>query len=266
MAQAIFTILVYFLVMRQVVATLGLEGLGLWSLTMSLVAFARMLDLGGTGVLARLVATASGEEKQQAQFIDSATIASTLGFSSVAVVGYFVLQPILFNSIEPRLQSEAATLLFGLLLLLPLNALGLVHLGALDGIGRADIRAGIAIIALLVYSTSTLMLIQRHGVMALVYGQFLQHVFTSIAARGLLRHLIGPLGSMPLNFSRARLLEAVSFGVRLQLTAIPMAVFDPLCRLMIGRSVGLDLLGIYELASKFAASSRTVVQAFANPV
>jgi O-antigen/teichoic acid export membrane protein len=35
---------------------------------------------------------------------------------------------------------------------------------------------------------------------------------------------------------------------------------------MIGRSVGLDLLGIYELASKFAASSRTVVQAFANPV
>lgn len=266
MAQAILTILVYFLVMQQVIAKMGLEALGLWSLTMSLVAFARMLDLGGAGVLARLVATASGDEKRQAQFIDSAAIATSLGFGCLAVAGYFVLEPVLFDSIEPKLHAQAAMLLLGLLVLLPVNAIGLVHLGALDGIGRADMRAGIAIFALLLYVAATLLLIQRHGLMALIYAQFLQQGFASIAARVLLCQRIAPLRAIPLNFCRERFEETFSFGVRLQLSAIPMAVFDPLCRLMIGRAVGLDLLGIYELASKFAASSRLVVQAFANPI
>jgi len=266
MAQAMLTILVYFLVMQQVAIVVGLEAIGLWSISMSLVAFARMLDVAGTGVLARLVATAFESDLRQAQLIDSATIASTFGFGVLAVVGYFAFKPILFASIDTELYADAAALLVGLLLLLPLNAVALLHLGALDGAGRADIRAYIAIIALAISAAATFLLVRRHGVVSLVYAQFLQHGFTLICARILLIRLVPSLKIYPSNFCRERFLETSSFGLRMQVAAIPMAIFDPICRLLIGRVVGLELLGIYELTAKFAASSRLIVQSFANTI
>lgn len=56
LAQALLRIITYFLVTRQVVIALGLEALGLWFLTTSLIAFVRMRDLGLAHVPARMVA------------------------------------------------------------------------------------------------------------------------------------------------------------------------------------------------------------------
>ncbi len=266
LAQALLTILTYFLVMRQVVIALGLEAMGLWSLTMSLVAFVRMLDLGLAHVPARMVAVKSGDGLGQAQVVDSTAFAGLGAFVLIAVVSYYGLRPILVGSLEPQMHAQALWLLLGIVAVLPLNSLALVHLGAIDGIGRADIRALVAIAGLVLYAVSALLLIEPYGVLALVYAQFVQHGLTFVVARALLCRRIAPLRLLPRHFSRSALQEAVSFGGRVQFSTLPMGLFDPLCRLLIGRSVGLELLGIYELASKFASSARTLVQAFANPV
>jgi len=266
LAQSLLTILTYFLVMRQVVSTLGLESLGLWSLTMSLVAFVRLLDLGGGQILARLVATGAGQDERQAQYIDSTALVGLVAFTVLGLVCYFGLKPFLLGSVDPILQGEADLLLLGLSCVLPLNFVALIHLGALDGIGRADIRALCGIASLAIYASIALMMIREHSLMALVYAQLAQHGFAIMATRILLRREIAPLGPIPRRFSRFAFAEAISFGTRLQISLLPMALFDPLCRLLIGRSAGLELLGIYELASKFAASARTLVQAFASPI
>ncbi|MEO0590651.1 MAG: oligosaccharide flippase family protein [Pseudomonadota bacterium] len=266
LTQAVLTLVVYFLVMRQIVVVIGLESLGLWSLTASLVAFVRMLDLGGAQVLSRLVATETGREVDQARIIDTAALFGFAAFLVFAVAAYFGLRPVLLNSVEFALRSEASWLLLGLVLTLPVNVLGLVHLGALDGIGRADLRASVAIAALVIYALAALVLIRSQGVMALVYAQGLQHVFTIVAARNVLHTRLAPLAAFPRYFSVEKLRRVVSFGGALQASLLPMAIFDPLCRLLIGRSAGLELLGVYELASKFAASARTLVQAFTNPI
>ncbi|MEO0698777.1 MAG: oligosaccharide flippase family protein, partial [Pseudomonadota bacterium] len=266
LTQAVLTLVVYFLVMRQIVVVIGLESRGLWSLTASLVAFVRMLDLGGAQVLSRLVATETGREVDQARIIDTAALFGFAAFLVFAVAAYFGLRPVLLNSVEFALRSEASWLLLGLVLTLPVNVLGLVHLGALDGIGRADLRASVAIAALVIYALAALVLIRSQGVMALVYAQGLQHVFTIVAARNVLHTRLAPLAAFPRYFSVEKLRRVVSFGGALQASLLPMAIFDPLCRLLIGRSAGLELLGVYELASKFAASARTLVQAFTNPI
>lgn len=266
LAQALLTIVTYFLVMRQVVISLGLEALGLWSLTISLVAFVRMLDLGLSHIPARMVAAKTADELGQAQVIDSTAFAGLGAFVLMGIVSYFALRPILVGSLAPELHAQALWLLLGIVAVLPLNSLALVHLGAIDGIGRADIRALVAIAGLVLYAGSALLLIEHYGVLALVYAQFVQHGLALVVARILLCSRIAPLRLFPVRFSRSALKEAASFGVRVQFSTLPMALFDPLCRLLIGRSVGLELLAIYELASKFAASTRTLVQALANPV
>jgi len=265
LAQALFTLLAYFLVMRQVVVIIGLEALGLWSLTVSLVAFVRMLDMGGAQVLARLVATKTGHPVQQTQFIDSLALAGLLGFILLAALAYLGLKPFLLSSVDPALHSEAEWLLLGLVVTLPLNFVSQVHLGAIDGIGRADIRASIAITAIVLYSVTALLLIGSVGIIALVIAQFLQHGFSMLAARVTLRRKIDILSLFPWRLNSDKVVEAVSFGARLQIAVMPMALFDPLCRILIGRSVGLELLAIYELAAKFAASARTIAQAFTSP-
>ena len=266
LAQALLTIATYFLVMRQVVIVLGLEALGLWSLTMSLVAFVRMLDLGLAHIPARMVASKTGDELAQARVVDSTAFAGLGAFVIMGIASFFALRPVLLGSLEPELHADAISLLLGIVAVLPLNTLALVHLGAIDGIGRADIRALVAIAGLFLYAGAALLLIHPYGIMALVYAQLAQHSLALVAARVLLCSRIAPLGLFPVRFSRSALVEAASFGVRVQLSTLPMALFDPLCRLLIGRSAGLEMLAIYELASKFAASTRTLVQAFANPI
>lgn len=266
LAQALLTILTYFLVMRQVVIALGLEVLGLWSLTMSLVAFLRMLDLGLAHIPARMVAGKTGDGLGQAQVIDSTAFIGLAAFVMMGVVSYCALRPILVGSIEQELQAEALWLLLGTVAVLPLSSLSQVHLGAIDGIGRADIRAMVAIAGLILYAGSALLLMEPYGVMALVYAQLVQHGVALVVARLLLCRRIVPLRPFPFRFSGAVVRDAASFGIRVQFSTLPMALFDPLCRLLIGRSVGLELLALYELASKFASSVRLLIQAFANPL
>lgn len=266
LAQALLTIVTYFLVMRHVVVALGLEALGLWSLTMSLVAFVRMLDLGLAHIPARMVAAKTGDGLAQARVVDSSAFAGLGAFVLMGIASYYALRPVLIGSLEPVLHAEAIWLLLGIVAVLPLNSLALVHLGAIDGIGRADIRALVAIAGLLLYAGAALLLIRPYGIMALVYAQLVQHGLALVVARVLLRSRIAALGLFPVRFCLSVLKEAASFGVRLQFSTLPMALFDPLCRLLIGRLAGLELLAIYELASKFAASTRTLVQAFANPL
>lgn len=266
LVQALLTVLTYFIVMRQVVIALGLEVLGLWSLTMSLVAFLRMLDLGLAHIPARMIAAKTGDDLAQARVVDSTAFAGLGPFVLMGIVSYYAIRPILVNSLEPELHGEALLLLLGIVAVQPINSLALVHLGAIDGIGRADIRALIAIAGLVVYAGCALVLIEPYSVMALVYAQLAQHGLGFFLARVLLCRRIATLRLLPVHFSRNVLHEAASFGARLQISTLPMALFDPLCRLLIGRSAGLELLAIYELASKFAASARLFLQAYANPV
>jgi O-antigen/teichoic acid export membrane protein len=266
LGQAVITILAYFIVMQQVVSIAGLEALGLWSVAMSLVAFVRMLDLGGIQVLAKLVAASADDEVGQAYFVDSAAIASLVAFCFIATIAYVGLKPILHGSIDPSLYRESDSLLIGIVAVLPLTSLALVHLGALDGIGRADIRALISIISVVLYAVTAFLLLDDHGIFALVYGQFVQQGFAFIFSRGLVCKQVGTIGAWPTKLSLEKLNEIFSFGARLQVSILPLALFEPLCRLVIGRSVGLELLGIYELASKFAASTRQLIAALGNPI
>lgn len=260
------TILVYFLVVSRLIQAWGLAELGLWSLVMGFVAFLRMLDPGGAGSVTRFIAGCKNEKLARAEFADSAALFSLSIFTLISLLGYFPILYLVHSSVNDQYLTASTDLVFGLLLLLPLNILTLGQLAALDGIGRADLRSGISIFATLAYGSVAYVLIPKFGVMALVYGQALQWGVGILLARLLLSRHLEYAHFMPRYFSLARITEMVRFGFSLQLAGIPISLFDALNRVLIGSFAGLDRLGLYDLAYKFSLSARQVVQAALRPV
>jgi O-antigen/teichoic acid export membrane protein len=266
LADTLLTILTYFLVMRQVVLTLGLEQAGLWSLILGYLTFLRILDQGGAASVSRFVAAAMENPEEQAGFADSAVWFSFTFFSVIAVIGFIPIDWLLQGSVDPALKHQTRHLLLGLLLILPMQMVALGQLAVLDGIGRADLRGAINGSATLVYAIVALALLPSHGIKALVYAQTAQSLIGMLAARVILAIKSPSISWFPAEFGIVYVQRLMGFGARLQIATIPMSLFDAFNRILIGRFSGLELLGLYDLAYKFAASARQVVQASLAPI
>lgn len=264
--QSIVGIGVYFLVMRYVVKLTGLEGLGLWSLTMGFVSMVRLMDLSGANGIARMIAVQLDDEEAQVSYIDSLSLLVGGLFFVLCLVGYYPLLIAITASIEPSTVPLAEKLLFWAVLSLPINVIGVAQLSSLDGVGRADIRAVINILGFLLFAVLVGLLIAKNGILALAYAQFSQYLFVLIVARVFLTRRIGGLSLWPRSFDRHAAGDSLQYGLRLQAASFPMALFDPMMRILLGRWAGLEFLGIYDLSYKLAGYIRTMIQASIQPM
>jgi O-antigen/teichoic acid export membrane protein len=266
LADTLLTILTYFLLMRQVVLNLGLAQAGLWSLILGYLAFLRILDQGGAASVSRFVASAAQDGDRQAGFADSAAAFSFAFFITLGTIAFAPIDTVLRSSVDAALVSEASQLLVGLLLVLPVQMVALGQLAVLDGIGRADLRGMINVTTTIIYACLAYWLLPDHGLMALVYGQAVQFGLAALAARGTLVVTCPSIRLLPLRTSLTYIRPLVGFGARLQFATIPMSLFDAANRILIARFAGLASLGLYDLAYKFSASARLLVQAPLQPL
>lgn len=266
LVQSAMGVAVYFLVIRYVVQTVGLEGVGLWSLTVGFVAMVRLMDLSGASGLARMVAMESDNPFKQADFIDTLTVFIALLYCILCLAAYQPLSHFLRDALDPDQWAVGHLLLAWALVSLPLNVISIAQLSAIDGIGRADIRSTLNILGFIVYGVLCLALIERNGIVALAYAQFAQFLVTMLAARLYLLKRIAPLGIFPLRISPAAARHCLGYGARLQISSLPMAFFEPALRIFIGRSAGLEYLGLYDLCYKLAVNMRMLIQAYLNPL
>lgn len=253
-------------VMRYVVEAEGLESVGLWSMTAGLVAFLRSADLTGAGGLARMLATSSDDPYVQAQYVDTMSVIVFLFYASLCAGGYEVLRYLLLGSVPSTVGGLANSLLLWGLICLPLSAVGTAKLSAIDGLGRADIRSLLNIGGYLLFLCAALFFLEEHGIKALAYAQFAQFVLVICAARAVLVASIESLVVIPSKLSRRAARACLGYGSRLQLMSLPMAIFDPLARVLVGRWGGLEVLGFYELSYKFASQGRQLIQSYFNPL
>lgn len=264
--QSIVGISTYFVVMRYVVQTTGLQGIGLWSLTMGLVALVRVLDLTGASGLARMVATEPDNPIKQAAYIDTLTSVIFIVYCAACLAAFQPLDLYLRSTIEDPKLTSSTILLAWAMTALPINVIGIAQLSALDGLGRADIRSIINIASFVCYGIIATIFVPSYGIAGLAFSQFSQYIVALIVARFYLVKFIPPLNYLPTQFSRAAARSCLHYGFRLQAASIPMAIFEPITRIFLGRWVGLDILGIYDLSSKLAVQTRALIQSGMNPM
>ncbi|WP_435988422.1 oligosaccharide flippase family protein [Sulfitobacter sp. SH24] len=264
--QSVIGVGAYFWVMRYVVAVAGLEGVGLWSLTMGFVALVRLMDLSGASGLARMVASETNSSKAQAAYIDTCTGFIFVLYIVLSFLAYLPLRSAISGSVNSASLEVAHELLIWALLALPINIIGVSQLSAIDGLGRADIRSVVNISSFAIFGLLAAVLVPTEGILGLAYAQFAQYVTVLFFARLVLVANIPTLGIIPTRFSREAWTSSTNYGFRLQASTVPMSLFDPLTRILLARYLGLESLGIYDLSYKLAGNVRTLVQAALNPL
>ncbi|MGI9360324.1 MAG: oligosaccharide flippase family protein [Parasphingorhabdus sp.] len=265
-SQAMFAVGGYFVVMRYVVALEGLEGVGIWSLTMGYVAIARLMDFSGVGGLARLISMHGSDSQKKSEVIDTFSIFVSGLYCLLCSLGYILLKPVLMSSVGLDDRLIVGELFGWAMISLPISVLGAAQLSSIDGVNRADFRSIVNIIGTAIFVVAAYFLIDQYGLLGLAYAQVANYVFVLVVARIFLVKKLDSLRLLPSYFSIATAKEFLSYGFRLQVASLPMGIFDPVIRIVLNQAVGLEYLGIYDLAYKLAGHTRAVIQAALTPV
>ena len=272
--QSAAAIAALFLSYRLVVQGLGREALGLWSLLTALTLVIRLFDPTGAATIGRFVAIARKEVASAEQgspsgaaYIDTALVLLMLLYGTLALLAFIPVGWLLENQLDdPARLASALHVLPFLLCLMVVSVIAATNSDAIDGIGRADVRAGIMIVSYFVQLALVWWLLPRFQLAGFAIAQIGQYVFVTLAARGFLRRHIDELGWFPRHARRGVVRELIGYGTKLQLAALASVAADPLLRLLINHYSGLSLLGIYELASKLVVQLRGLLVSTMMPL
>lgn len=252
---------VLFFLYRMVLARLGLQALGIWSLVLATTSLVRLGDVGAATGLGRFVAIAHhrGEATRALGYIETAIITNLVLYGAISCLLYWPLCFALPYAVAPASLATARALLpYALASFTLLNVNGAVA-GSLMGLQRADLKSLVTVASLLLQFAVAAVLTRSHGLIGLALAQIAQY---SLALGGgwalILRQLhLDP--RLPSRWERAIFRELLGFGVKLQAANIVSFLYEPATKFVLSSVGGLAVLGVYELAQKLVQQVRQIV-------
>ena len=259
--QALISGLVLFFLYRYLIAHLGLEQLGLWSVVLASTSVARLSDMGLTGSVLKFVARyrARNDDGQAADVVQTAVIAIALVMAVIIFAVYPFLDNVLALAIPEESMPQAMRLLPWAVLSLWLGSVGGVFQSGLDGCQRMDIRSILMIIGNVLFFGAALWLVPRYGLDGLAIGQAAQGLFLVLASWVMLRRQIISLPWLPVHWSKAKFKEMFSYAVNFQVNSIAIMLFEPATKLLMSRYGGLSSAAFYEMASQLVIRLRALI-------
>lgn len=258
-------ILFYLVVMRLLFRNYGLDAVGFWSLAMALSTVVRLLDFSGANTLNRMLPVEAHSHSDQIDFIDTMTIFVIVFYFSVSVLVFFFFIGYLSNH-NALSNSTSSSLIFVLCLLsVFLNVLSVLNQVALDGLGYSQSRSITILAGSFVFLGIAVVLVPWLGLLGLAIAQICQHVFAIVMGRGMLRRLNQKLTWLPRRFIKNVFVKCWRFGFFFELVNRPKLALDPMVRLIVGSTAGLEALGLYDLANKIVGQINGLVQAMLSP-
>lgn len=253
-----------------VIAKIGIEGYGSWTLIFSLCSYISIMDIGFSLAYAKLTAEydAKGEYVELSSIISSGIV--FLGFfSSLAglVVWLFRETLLLTFGITEHLIHHAAIAL-GIVLIcvvLRLSFGGVFHV--LSGIQRIDLRYKLGILASTIEFVVTIVLLwQDLGLLALAIGYLCGQVLSTAAAWYFVHRLCPQFCFSPLHITLKGFGKVLSLGGRFQFLSFLSQFIQEGTKLIISSFVGVSFLGIYEIANKLLSLASAVGSAITAPL
>jgi O-antigen/teichoic acid export membrane protein len=248
---------VSFVIMVHLSRVAGVDQVGLVTFVMSIAAFLKLFDFFGASHSARYLAKFKNPHAHKHRVLMAGLVANNFvygvfGLLLLAGLEYALQNPLNngFNSLF-ELQSSALNLKIAVLVIL-FNSIQACNSGILDGTGDTNVRLLITIIislaCLLFYflliekpsSTSVLVFFAGHSFSV----SFFQgaYIFWSTKAK---RHsLLSVLNTVK---------EMRNYGLKVHFSTLSTVSFDPIFKTVLATFVGIETLGVYELATKSIA-------------
>lgn len=255
---------IYFFSMKFVIFYSGVEAIGIWSITIGLIAFVRLIDLSGSSGLSRMVASTT-DNNERIQYIDTTILFSTILFSVVAMLAYLPMYNFVLSATSPEMADDAALLIILALVSLPVGIASLGLANSLDGIGRSHMRSYVNIGGLITYAGCVGIIVPKYGLVALGYAQLFQYSFVALAARIILSKYINSMSFVPKVFNFLSGKRSVHFGAKVQITAWPLIILDSGSRMFALKVLGMEGLAIFTLAYALSSKSRALLVSALSP-
>lgn len=268
LSQSLVAIISIFLVYRLMVAHIGVELFGVWSLLIAGSSLVRIGDISGAGALARFVAIGSriGETVPACDYVHTVVLTS-IGFNVVlGLVIYLVGPMVLPHFIAPQYLAEAETLLPFVVATMVLGGLAVAVTSGIDGTQRADQRAIVVIVAALTFLTASWLLVPSYGIIGYGVALLLQQIIMLGLGWLVLRLHVADIGWLPYRWRRSVFAETTGYALKLNAIGVMGLLFEPLAKFAINHAGGPSLVAYYELASRLVVQIRGLVIAAANPL
>ena len=260
--QVVLTTLTLVVIYRIIIRGLSIQDVGVWSVVVAVSSVGRIADFGFGGGVVRSVAAevGRGDLTAAARAVWMAAGFIGIAFGVVALVLFpFLPHPLSLIIKDPAALAKALTILPYSLITIWLSIISTVLLSALDGCGRTDLRAGIAVFGSVLQLAGTWYLLPQRGLLGLVQAQLAQGAVVLGGGIAVLAILLRPSDRSWLIWDWARLRSMMVYSGAFQLSALAQLLIDPLIKTMLAVFGGLAFTGYYELSNRIVGQFRSVV-------
>ncbi len=259
--QVVVTAAVLFLLYRFLLKSVGIEGLGIWSIVLSISSVASIADLGLSASGVKFVAKylARGEGETVVDVIQTLAISVGVSMGVVILAAYPLVRWILGKVITGQQISEALAILPYALLSLWLLLLTSVLQAGLDGHQRIDIRSTILMSGAVLHLCLCYFLVPSHGLMGLAYARLIQTSVVLVVSWLMLKRCLPKLPVVPCRWSFGLFKEMVGYGVNFQIITVFRLLYDPITKTLLTKFGGLAFTGYYQMASRMIQQFRSLL-------
>lgn len=272
----IWRIISRFILTPVIIAAIGLEGYGTWTLVFSVAAYVSMANASMGLAYTKLTAECVHEENYDR--LTRVLGSGVTGIGSIAIVG--LVATLLFGEIilgglgvplDQRADANIALTLVMATLVMRMTV-GCAH-EVLAGLQRIDLTYRLMILASIIDFAITLpLLLAGWGLVGLGIGHIVGQIVANLGAWRYMRRHLPQVRINPLAMSREGFRVVFGIGGKFQLLSLVNTVVMHGVKFLIAALIGVRWVGVYELADKLlslgkAASSAVVaplMPAFAN--
>jgi O-antigen/teichoic acid export membrane protein len=265
--QVVVTSAVLFVLYRYLLNTLGAVSVGIWALVLATTSASRISELGLAGSAIKFVAAANARKdfSKGADVVQTALLTIGTVLAIVLIAGFPLISWLLALIMPAVSLPDALKILPYALASVWLSGTGGVVLFSLDGCQRADLRAAVFTIAVVVFLLLVLALTPAYGLVGLGMAQVCQSLFIMVVSWVLLRRQMSALPPVPLRWRFSVFREMFRYGLNFQVISIFSMLYEPLTKAFLTKFGGLSVMAYFEMANRMVLQLRALVVA-ANQV
>ncbi len=246
---------------RYLADSIGVEGLGIWSLVLAIGSATQIANLGLPGTITKFVADyqARGLDERIRVAVQTAVL-SIAAFGALLTWLAYPLGTRYLQFVMPaHLLPEALGILPVALLSFWLAMYGSTYQSALMGLQRYAEANAVMILDSILQLILCLILVPNYGLWGLVMARLSCNVITLVLTVTLSRHFVPGLPWIPARWGRAEFREMIGYAGGLQLISLLVIFADPVTKGLIGRFGSLTAVGYYEMADKLIKAVRALL-------
>lgn len=259
--QVLVVGILYFVLYRYLLDTIGIELLGVWSLIIASTSLALLANFGISTSIVKFVSTYFTRKDFDSlkKLIFTSSIFIILTYSLISMLILFLGGLILPYFIEIKYIGIALEILPYSLISLIINALGGVISSCLDGIQKNYVKSYIVGFSTLLLFGLSLILTPKYGLKGLVFAQIIQAILVLFLSVYQLSKNINGVLIFRWNWSNSLFKEIINYGLKMQALSFMQMSFEPITKALLSKYGGLASVGYYEMASRLVTQLRGLI-------